>query len=405
MGLLARLGLGGPASLRARARMRSGAPGIAIVRITRNAEVHELSRSRHALLIDDWASARSRLQGFAALLSPADWSAAHALPSTLCVEIPPALSYLDDGDVVRIDSHNGHLDVIYRRWSEHNSILLTERCNSRCVMCSQPPITRDDSYLLDEVLQAIPLMHPETREIGITGGEPTLLGSGLVRVIQTARDALPNTTLHILSNGRLFVYAPYVADIAAARHSGVVFGIPVYSDIPRHHDFVVQAGGAFDQTVRGLLNLARYGVRVELRVVVHKLTYRRLPQLAAFIARNLGFAEHIALMGLEPIGYARANMEGLWVDPIEYQRELTSAIEHMHGAGLNVSIYNHPLCLLPPALWTFARRSISDWKNVYDPVCTECLAKPVCSGFFASSTFRRSANVRAITGAFHLAGS
>lgn len=48
----------------------------------------------------------------------------------------------------------------------------------------------------------------------------------------------------------------------------------------------MQADGTFDETVRGILNLKRQGVLVEVRVVVHKQTYDRLPQLARFIARN-----------------------------------------------------------------------------------------------------------------------
>jgi hypothetical protein len=34
-----------------------------------------------------------------------------------------------------------------------------------------------------------------------------------------------------------------------------------------------------------------------VRVVIHALTYRRLPQLAEFIYRNFAFAAHVALMG------------------------------------------------------------------------------------------------------------
>ncbi len=41
-------------------------------------------------------------------------------------------------------------------------------------------------------------------------------------------------------------------------------------------------------TIEGILNLKRCGVRVEIRVVIHRETYKRLPELARFIARNLG---------------------------------------------------------------------------------------------------------------------
>lgn len=51
-------------------------------------------------------------------------------------------------------------------------------------------------------------------------------------------------------------------------------GIPIYSDLSMVHDYVVQADGAFDETIRGILNLKRMRQRVEVRVVIHKQTNR-----------------------------------------------------------------------------------------------------------------------------------
>ncbi|MEK7308358.1 MAG: His-Xaa-Ser system radical SAM maturase HxsC, partial [Nitrospirota bacterium] len=52
--------------------------------------------------------------------------------------------------------------------------------------------------------------------------------------------------------------------------------------------------------------------------------------------------------------------------------------------GMNVSIYNIPLCLLPERLWKFARQSISDWKNSFGMKCFECSVRERCSGMFES---------------------
>jgi His-Xaa-Ser system radical SAM maturase HxsC len=398
MGVLARLGIEGPVALWAPVVIVGAGDILPVVaRVTRAEATHPFVRGRHALLLDPGApTPADGADGFAAVLGSADAMRDRKSLRANGVVLPPELSYLDDEDVVRIDARRRRVDVLYRRWSEHNSLLVTERCNSRCLMCSQPPRFEDDSHLVDDVRRAIELMHPETREIGLTGGEPTLLFGGLIDLIRTARDALPTTQLHILSNGRLFAYLRYAAQIAAVRHPGLVFGVPVYSDLAGEHDYVVQASGAFDQTLRGLLNLARYGIRVEIRVVVHGATYLRLPQLAEFIARNLSFAEHVALMGLETIGYTRRNLAAVWVDPADYQPELVAAAEHLDRAGLRVSIYNHQLCVLDPRLWRFAVRSISDWKNIYVPECEPCIARSRCGGFFASATHRYSSRIRPI---------
>ena len=110
--------------------------------------------------------------------------------------IPESLHYLSEGDIIRISPRSGELWVMYRRNSAFNSMLLTERCNSYCVMCSQPPKAGDDGHLVRAYLEAIPLMSLETRELGITGGEPTLLGEGFLEVIRTCKERLPSTALH-----------------------------------------------------------------------------------------------------------------------------------------------------------------------------------------------------------------
>jgi His-Xaa-Ser system radical SAM maturase HxsC len=310
--------------------------------------------------------------------------------------IPEPLHHLSDGDVIRISPRSGELSVMYRRGSASNAMLLTERCNSYCVMCSQPPKPGNDDHLVRSYLDAIPLMSPETTELGITGGEPTLLGEGMLEVIRKCRDCLPGTALHMLSNGRLFSYLTLCQEVAAIGHPDLMIGIPLYSDIPYRHDFVVQADGAFDQTIRGMMNLARCGVSVEIRVVLHRQTVDRLPQLARFIARNLPFADHVALMGLEMMGFVRMNLDSLWVDPADYQEQLRRSVDHLVKHGVNVSIYNHQLCVLDRQLWPFARKSISDWKNEYLDECVGCSVEERCGGFFSSSSLRRSDHIRRI---------
>jgi len=276
---------------------------------------------------------------------------------------PNEFEYLEDGDVLAIGMDRPSLRVLYRRKSDYNSFLLTERCNHYCLMCSQPPKDTNDDWLVDELFEAIPLLAKETQEIGFTGGEPTLLGDRFLRLVRDMKDALPTTALHILSNGRRFVDAAFARDYAAIQHPDVMLGIPIYSSVSQVHDYVVQADGAFDETIRGILNLKTYGQRVEVRVVIHRENYAHLPALAEFIARNLTFVDHVALMGLEMTGFAKANIDTLWIDPFEYQAELYAAASLLDDFGIRTSIYNHQLCTIDPRIWDRAVKSISDWKK------------------------------------------
>jgi len=51
------------------------------------------------------------------------------------------------------------------------------------------------------------------------------------------------------------------------KHPDFVLGIPLCSDDSKIHDYVVQAKGAFDQTMMGYHQLASHGLRIEVPVV------------------------------------------------------------------------------------------------------------------------------------------
>ena len=361
-------------------------------RVTRS-PVSEGIRADHILVSEDGKGLDAR--GYGGALLRQQWDAWE----TDAIGIPAIhgvarLDHLADGDVVALDP-SGYVRTLYRRASSHNAIFATDRCSSYCLMCSQPPKDVDDRDLIHEHLRLVDLIDPSTTELGITGGEPTLLKDDLIRLLQHCKATLPDTAIHVLSNGRLFYYGAFAKAIASVRHPDLMFGIPLYSDVDDVHDHVVQCRGAFDETVVGLQNLGRFGVATEIRVVIHRLTYARLLNLADFIYRNFPFAAHVALMGLEPMGFAMPNLDALWIDPWDYRSQLEDAVTFLDDRGLRVSVYNHQLCVVNEAVQPFCRQSISDWKNDYLAVCATCEARARCSGFFSSSLrSRTSSHVR-----------
>ena len=321
----------------------------------------------------------------------------HAVLSGLQVPVVHSVRHCDhlrDGDLVVLDQSGG-VRTLYRPDSTHNTLFVTERCNSNCLMCSQPPKDSDDTrHFLAINKELIKLIPRATSALGITGGEPTLLREDLCSLLELLKERLPGTHIHLLTNGRLFAWPSFTSRFAGVAHPDVTLGIPLYSDAAVTHDYIVQARGAFDQTILGLHQLARWHQKVEIRIVLHRLTVPRLKLLAEYIYRNLPFAVHIALMGLEPTGYTPYNREKLWIDPYDYQAILEEAVEYLTIRGMNVSIYNLQRCLIPLSLWSFARQSISDWKNIYLSECETCAERTRCAGFFQSADRLHSARIR-----------
>ena len=311
-------------------------------------------------------------------------------------QVPGLFDYLTDGDIIGIEPSSGRFRVHFRRTSAHNAFLVTERCNHYCLMCSQPPRNVDDRWILDEIGQCLPLIDKGTRSLGFTGGEPLLEWKSFITTMEKCRDLLPDTAVHVLSNGRAFVHNEVVDAWAGVNHPNLMVGIPVYAAVDHVHDYVVQAEGAFDETVLGILKLKDRGARVEVRVVLHAVTTKRLIETCRWIARNLPFVDHVALMGLENTGFAIANDKLLWVDPIDYEQELSLAVEALAAAGVNVSIYNLPLCVIAPSVRKFAAKSISDWKNGFADGCEVCEEQPNCSGLFTSGRPKTSRGIRPI---------
>lgn len=319
-----------------------------------------------------------------------------ALGDKSVVRLPKEFTYLNDGDIVRISPGRNHVKVLFRKGASINSFLLTERCNNLCLMCSQPPRNVQDGWLVDEILQVLQLIDFDVPEIMFSGGEPTLLGERFFELVRASKSYLPRTALHVLSNGRTFSDPRFAQSLAEIEHPDLMIGIPLYSDLSHVHDFVVQADGAYDETIRGILNLKNAGVPVEIRVVLHKQTVPRLIALAEFLTRNLLFVDHVALMGLEMTGFTKANLNDLWIDPADYKEELRRAVGILDRARIKTSIYNSQLCLTDKSVWRFAKRSISDWKQEYMPECEPCTAKDQCGGFFSSAFLRHSDHISAI---------
>jgi His-Xaa-Ser system radical SAM maturase HxsC len=316
----------------------------------------------------------------------------NALPHM--IQVPGKFDYLGHSDIVGFHAGSRRFRTLYRHSSAHNSFLVTERCNHYCLMCSQPPRDVDDSWILREIREALPLVDRQTRSMDFTGGEPLLDWRDFVGVLSDCGDLLPQTAIHVLSNGRAFASSEVVAAWAGVRHPNLMVGIPIYAAVDTVHDYVVQAKGAFDETVLGILKLKDKGQRVEVRVVLHAITAPRIVATCRWLSRNLPFVDHVALMGLENTGFAIANDALLWIDPMDYRDELAEAVDMLVASKVKVSVYNLPRCVLARSIWPYAAQSISDWKNGFVAECNHCDEKPRCSGFFTSGRPRYSRGIQ-----------
>lgn len=286
-----------------------------------------------------------------------------------------------EGDVLLCVPGRNIVQRLFRRSSRHNTLLLTERCDQLCVMCSQPPRNSKDSWLFPHFEKAMHLVDANA-VIGISGGEPTLYKDELLGMIERVSERRPDVAYHILSNGQHFGVDDRSRLSGLHGRVDITWGIPLYSHKQAAHDKIVGKEGAYHRVMENLILLASTKAKIELRTVITALNIFDLPHLATFIANHLPFIADWAIMGMEPIGYARANRETLFFDHSAFPQPLVNAAEISTLRHLPCHFYNIPRCTVPTTVRSHCVDSISDWKKKFLPVCETCTERASCSGFF-----------------------
>jgi len=363
-----------------------------ILRVTRG----EVSNPEdHALIITKAPSPSQASDRYAAIIQALTDDVVIKHPITIKLSSRKILD-LADGDIIRVPAQGNFIDVVFRVNSSNNALFVTNRCNSKCILCPQKPMENDPPDNVRMIMKQIDLTDKSVKWLGITGGEPTVLKEDLVRIIAKCKDTLPNTNILLLSNGMAFSDFAFCKQIAEVKPRVLIVAITLYSDYPKDHDFITGVKNSFFRTSEGIYKLNHVGIPVEIRIVIHRHNFDRLSKVARYIYMNFPFAFHIAFMGLEITGYAADNLNEVWIEPPRFQEELKMAVNYLRKRNRMVSIYNLPLCMIAPEIRGLARQSISDYKKVYHEICENCIVKSKCSGFFSSCIGLYSPHIKPI---------
>lgn len=287
------------------------------------------------------------------------------------------------GDVVLVNRGRGVGERLIRKGSEHNTLLITERCDQFCVMCSQPP-KEYELNLFAQYQAAVEHAAPGA-VIGISGGEPLLYKSEVLDLIARAANSRADIGFHVLTNGQHLESAD-IPQLALLPHERLRFAVPMYSANPNVHDQIVGKSGAFLKALDGIRILMEAGAEVEVRTVLMRPNAPHLAELARFISWTMPDIAHWAIMQMEYIGFARKNWSELFFDHSANDQQLREAMIISRQHGLETILYNMPLCTLPADLRGAAPPTISDWKRKFLEVCKACAVRDECSGFFAWQT-------------------
>ena len=321
-------------------------------------------------------------------------------PEGVCFQISEEenekLNYLWEGDVLQlIGDHKFYL--FYSGESDDNSIMITGKCNSNCIMCPASELVRKKANMMniDELLDVARHIPEDATHLTITGGEPFLLGKDIFLLLNFLKCNRSNIPYLILTNGRVFADAEYCHLLKETLPKKTTLGIPIHGFNSSTHDFVTQSLGSFEQTVKGIQNLVKLNIDIELRFVLSKLTMDNITQMAEYIVENLRGISCVKIMGLEMLGNAAVNKEQVWIDYPTAFEVAKQEIDLLVRNGIDVQLYNFPLCAVNKEYWGLYRKSISGYKVKYKDECKACIEKETCGGIF-SGTIRLVENIMPI---------
>jgi len=256
-------------------------------------------------------------------------------------------------------------------------------CNNNCIMCTQLRRPFGNAKIgqkmhgKSDLLAQIETASAESG-IAFTGGEPTIR-KDLFELVEFVKEKFPEKRICLLTNGRMLAYSGYGPGLEKAGLGEII--IPLHGHNAALHDFITQADGSFGQTVQGIKNLGESGLARELRVVVHKVNYVFLPQIADFIEKQFGFVDRVVFLYFDAIGSASANRKRLFVPYSEVSPFLAGAFERLGKMRGKARLYHFPQCVLPAGLRRAVYgRTVGMERVVFPKACGQCVYRRKCPG-------------------------
>ena len=291
-----------------------------------------------------------------------------------------------DGDIITINRY-GLIRKQYDHSEREATVFITGQCNSNCIMCpdSDAARQRNTGFSEEWLFRYIAMLPSDITHLVVTGGEPTLRTETFLRAMQLLADRFCETECLLLSNGRSFASKKLTERLLSYCPQYLTVAVPVHGHAADLHDYITRAEGSFRQTFAGIKHLLAHKVAVEIRIVVSKLNYKYLTDIAELIVSEFPTAAIVNLIGLETLGNCAKNLSSVFIDYAASFPYIKDALLVLLKAGMNASIYNYPLCMVERGFWSLCQRSITPSKIVYPHECARCDAKKYCSGFFGST--------------------
>lgn len=293
---------------------------------------------------------------------------------------------------------DGQLIEYFDNATNDNYFFISGRCNSNCIMCPSSDYSRING--IDTAVDSLILMAKHipsnVGHLTITGGEPFIIGEQIFEFIDFLKYKFTTTEFLLLTNGRIFAVEKYANMLNETIPEKSVIAIPLHASYADLHDSITQSIGSFKQTCVGIKRLLNLKLRIELRIVISKLNIEDINRLAEYICKEFPSISYVSVIAMEMTGNAYKNREKVWIPYTQIFPKISEAIHCFISNGINVRLYNFPLCTVPKVFWNLCEKSISPEKVRYDGECMKCTYKNACGGVFSGTINMERDELKAI---------
>lgn len=282
---------------------------------------------------------------------------------------------------------DGRIYRYYDSCSIDNYFFVTGKCNSNCIMCPSADYSRKNGNTanIDDLIEIAKHIPSDATHLTITGGEPFVAGEAIFDFIEFLKCKFEETEILILTNGRAFAIDSYFNKLMETIPNNCTIGVPIHGSTAEIHDSITRAKGSFNQSCIGLKKLINQGIRIEIRIVVSAINSSDITNIAKLIVSEMPGVSYISIMAMEMTGSAYVNRDHLWINYSEAFVATTDAIKILLNSGIDVKLYNFPLCTVKKEYWTLCEKSISPDKVKYSSCCDLCSMKSACGGVFSGT--------------------
>jgi len=225
----------------------------------------------------------------------------------------------------------------------HYIVKLNSLCNANCLFCADTSESRrqpdpDFKSLISELEKN----RKSFDSMIISGGEPTI-SPFLFQYIDHAKK-IGFKHIAISTNGLLLYYPDFTKKLIRAGVEQFIVSFQAVDEKDYHA--ITGIKKSKELVAKGLENIQKYGALAAINTVIHKLNYKNLPEIVAYLIDNNAY--NIQLSFMNPIGASlvrgRSTMAVRFTDALPYIKESMSIAKEKGYE--NIYLENIPICLV-----------------------------------------------------------